>query len=54
MYELDGEDAVYEMQDGDLRQEISTENPRPGMPSLKLRYDVKGEEHSKELEGSQT
>lgn len=47
-YEL-AEDTIHEMQDGDQNHEILTER-RAAMASLTATHELKGEEHSKELE----
>lgn len=47
-YEL-AEDTIYEMQGGEQNHEILTEARAP-MASLTARHELKGEEHSKELE----
>ena len=51
-YEL-AEEFAHEMQDGDDSHEILTE-VRPSKPSHRATHELRGAEHSKELERART
>ena len=48
-YEMSGEDGLHEMSEEDARKEMDTIS-RPGMPSLRAKHELKGQERSKGLE----
>lgn len=50
-YEMDGAEGRYEIQRSDVSHEVPVERRRHGLLSLGQIHELRGEEHSKELEG---
>lgn len=50
-YEMDGVEGRYEMEGDDGPHEVAAERRRQGLLSLGQTHELRGEEHSKELEG---